>query len=83
MPPNWSPDRQRRMLRAVKVTLRYLRIDEYNWGDACREMGKATSHQYVSQIFSKGLRYLIDHARIIDVKTGEPLAPQPRKRKAA
>ena len=96
MPPNWSPDRQRRMRKAVLLTLRYLRVDGFNWEQIAEEMagknghswthpktGKvyAVSHQYVSQILAKGMRYLQDRACIIDVKTGAPIMRSAKSKK--
>ena len=108
MPPYWSKARQRRMLKAVIVTSRYIRSDSYNWEDIAEEIavnatkksdgtpwtrskgpwkdpntGKShpVSHQRVSQVLSMGVRYLIDHARLWDVESGEPIMPEPKKRR--
>lgn len=98
MPPNWSRARQRRMLKAVTITLRYIRTDQYTWENAAGEMrngnnhtwkdpksGKVypVSHQYVSQILAKGMAYLMDHERLINMESGEPVMRGPKKRSAA
>lgn len=96
MPPNWSLPRQRRMLKAVTLTLRYIRTKKYGWEETAKDLanwkdwrhpnsndGNSVSHQYVSQTFSAGLTYLLDHAWLIDKENGEPFVRGPKKARSA
>jgi hypothetical protein len=46
MPPNWAADRQRRMLKAVILTSRYIRFEDYTWEQMAHELGNGGKHSW-------------------------------------